>query len=103
MKLQREAKLVLSDSGTISEESSILGFPAVTLRDFIERPESLDTGSIITAGLEPASVLAAVELVLALPRPEAPVDYRVTDTSARVVTFIVGTVHSHARRLGLLK
>jgi len=101
VKLQTEAKAVLSDSGTISEESSILGFPAITLRDFIERPEALDTGSIITAGLEPSSVLEALDLVIRLSRPQPPVDYQIMDTSARVVSFIVGTVHSHRRRLGL--
>ena len=92
VKLQCESKMVLSDSGTISEESSILGFHAVTLRDFIERPEALDTGSIITVGLEPESVLAGVELALDLPVAGAPVDYGVTNTAARVVSYIVGTV-----------
>jgi UDP-N-acetylglucosamine 2-epimerase (non-hydrolysing) len=100
--LQMRAKLVLSDSGTISEESSMLGFPAVTLRDFIERPEAIDTGTIITAGLGTASVLAAAALALDRPIPDAPADYRVTDTSQRVVAFITGTVHSHRRRLGLI-
>lgn len=103
VKLQQDAKLVLSDSGTISEESSLLGFPAVTLRDFIERPESVDTGSIITAGVEPERVAAAVRVVLDRDRrPETPVDYRIDDTAQRVVNFIHGTVPSHRRRLGLL-
>src|SRR5699024_5506522 len=66
IKLQKESKLVLSDSGTISEESSILDFPAVTMRDFIERPESQDTGAIITSGLNSADVLDAVEMALEL-------------------------------------
>ncbi|MDR0848358.1 MAG: UDP-N-acetylglucosamine 2-epimerase (non-hydrolyzing) [Propionibacteriaceae bacterium] len=102
VKLQTKAKVVLSDSGTIAEESSILGFPAVTMRDFIERPEALDTGSIITAGLEPDSVVAAVELALSQRRHSIPADYQIDDTSVRVVSFITGTVHSHARRAGLL-
>jgi len=101
VKLQIESKAVLSDSGTISEESSILGFPAVTLRDFIERPEALDTGSIVTTGLDPQAVLQGLEIVLALPRPKPPVDYEVADTSVRVVSFIAGTAHSHQRRDGL--
>lgn len=101
VKLQIEAKAVLSDSGTISEESSILGFPAITMRDFIERPEAIDTGSIVTAGLDPQSVLSALDLVIRLTRPRPPVDYQITNTSARVVSFIIGTVHSHQRRQGL--
>ena len=100
-KLQINARLVLSDSGTISEESSMLRFRAVTLRDFIERPEALDTGSIITAGIGAESVLAAAHAALMMPIPEAPTDYRVADTSQRVVSFIVGSTHSHRRRLGL--
>lgn len=105
VKLQLSAKLVLSDSGTISEESSMLGFPAVTLRDAIERPEAIDTGSIITAGVKPDSVLRAVRTTLSIFEsdgpPRVPVDYSVADTSRRVVSFIVGTTHSHHQRLSL--
>ena len=53
-RLQLGAACVLSDSGTISEESTMLGFPAVTLRSSIERPEALDTGSITMTDLDPA-------------------------------------------------
>lgn len=102
-KLQLQSTLVLSDSGTISEESSLLGFPAVTLRDFIERPEAVDTGVIITAGIEPARVISAVRVVLAQRRlPQTPADYEIGDTAQRVVNFVHGTVPSHRRRLGLL-
>lgn len=102
-KLQLEAKVVLSDSGTISEEAAILGFPAITLRDFIERPEAIDAGGIITSGVEPERVLDAVGLLLAQPRPtQIPADYLVENTSQRVVNFIQGAVPSHRRRLGLL-
>lgn len=101
IKLQVEAKLVLSDSGTISEESSILGFRAVTIRDFIERPEALDSGAMITAGVEPESVLPAARLALELDNGELPSDYWVTNTAARAVKFIIGTVHTHRSRLGL--
>ena len=52
-RLQLDSACVLSDSGTIAEESTILGFPAVTLRSSIERPEALDTGSITMTDLDP--------------------------------------------------
>ncbi|MBX3089082.1 MAG: UDP-N-acetylglucosamine 2-epimerase (non-hydrolyzing) [Cryobacterium sp.] len=99
VKLQLEAKLVLSDSGTISEESSILGFSAVTLRDFIERPEALDAGAIITAGVETKFVLSTVDLALSTAVIDAPSDYLIRNTSSRVMRFISGTVHSHSKRL----
>ncbi|MCQ1945384.1 MULTISPECIES: non-hydrolyzing UDP-N-acetylglucosamine 2-epimerase [unclassified Arthrobacter] len=105
VQLQMSAKLVLSDSGTISEESSILGFPAVTLRDWIERPESLDSGVIITTGVETDSIVDAIEIVLDQAGTDgladAPAEYQITDTSRRTVNFIRSTAHSHHRRAGL--
>lgn len=101
VRLQKEAAVVLSDSGTISEEASLLGFAAVTLRDFIERPESLDVGAIVTVGVEPSNVLAGISLALTRRATGIADDYLVQDTSVRAVAFIVGTTHSHARRLGL--
>src|SRR6478735_3861531 len=64
-RLQLGAACVLSDSGTISEESAILGFAAITLRDSIERPEALDTGSIMMTGLDARDVVCAVEIAMA--------------------------------------
>lgn len=102
IKLQQEAKLVLSDSGTISEESSILGFPAITLRDAIERPEALDSGVIITAGIEPSSVLDASEIVLTLAdnneQPTAPLDYQVSNTAVRALGYIRSNAATHHAR-----
>jgi len=103
--LQRSAAVVLSDSGTISEESAILGFPAVTLRARIERPEALDAGVIVTAPLEPVALLEATRHVLTRARdgrlPTAPAEYLVDDTSHRVVSFVLGTARTHHQRLGL--
>ena len=94
-KLQMQAFCVVSDSGTISEESSILGFPAITARNAMERPEALDTGSIILSGLEPDAVVRAVEVVTDQfkrgLRAAIPNDYTIPNTSQRVVNLILGT------------
>lgn len=94
--LQLNAFCVLSDSGTIAEEASILDFPAVTLRDSIERPEALDTGALIMAGLDPANVVEGVELAVAEGAVrELPDDYAPTNCSQRVVNYIVSTYRRH--------
>ncbi|MFE0590876.1 non-hydrolyzing UDP-N-acetylglucosamine 2-epimerase [Micromonospora echinospora] len=98
VRLQLGAGCTLSDSGTISEEAAILGFPAVTLRESIERPEALDAGGIIMTGLDPAGVVEAVRVTVdqvtadGVPCPD---DYRVPDTSRRVVDFVLSTVRRH--------
>jgi UDP-N-acetylglucosamine 2-epimerase (non-hydrolysing) len=102
-RLQLDAACVLSDSGTISEESAILGFPAVTLRDSIERPEALDSGSIMMTGLDAVDVLAAVSMATAdgPVTSSLPAGYEVTDTSNRVVRFIVSTAGRHHQWAGI--
>jgi UDP-N-acetylglucosamine 2-epimerase (non-hydrolysing) len=103
--LQIRARAVLSDSGTISEESSILGFPAVSLREAIERPEALDSGATITTGVTRDRVLSGVEAAVAQFRAEGPASlpagYEITDTSRRVVNFIRSTSASHHERAGI--
>ena len=101
VQLQMKAKCTLSDSGTISEESAILGFPAVTLRDAIERPEALDTGSILMAGLNSEALLQSIEIACATARRATPADYLVTNTSERVTNFIISTVGLHSSWAGL--
>jgi UDP-N-acetylglucosamine 2-epimerase (non-hydrolysing) len=98
VRLQTLARCTLSDSGTISEEAAILGFPAVTLRESIERPEALDAGGIIMTGLDPDHVVEAVTVAVdqvAAQGVPCPADYQVTDTSRRVVDFILSTVRRH--------
>ena len=101
-KLQMNAFCVLSDSGTISEESSIMRFPAVTLRSSIERPEALDAGSIIMTDLRPESVTAGINAACADHLLTAiPETYRVDDCSVRVRNFILSTAFEHAFWSGL--
>ncbi len=93
--LQMNAFCAISDSGTIAEEAAILGFPAISPRDAIERPEALDTGSIIISGIEKENVLASIAATTAFfderGAPPVPQDYQITNTSERVVSLIVGT------------
>jgi UDP-N-acetylglucosamine 2-epimerase len=65
VKLQMEALCVLSDSGTISEEGSLLNLPAITIRNAHERPEGMDVGTLIMSGLRKVRVLDAVRVVIA--------------------------------------
>lgn len=97
-RLQMSSFCAISDSGTIAEESAILGFPAVTPREAIERPEALDAGSVVMTGLDRETILAAVEVVTeqfeahrrsGRPWP-IPESYSVTNTSQRVVNLIIG-------------
>lgn len=95
--LQMTAFCAISDSGTISEESSILDFPAVTLRRSIERPEALDTGAIALTGLDKDVLLDGVRIATASrdifsgTEREIPEAYKVRNVSERVVRLITGT------------
>ncbi len=95
VRLQTEALCTLSDSGTISEESSILGFPAITMRTAMERPEAMDSGHIVLTGRDPVTILQSVELATQshthdIQQPIAR-EYQVTNTSTRVLKIILGT------------
>ncbi|MEO5663054.1 MAG: UDP-N-acetyl glucosamine 2-epimerase, partial [Nocardioides sp.] len=96
-RLQMTAFCVLSDSGTISEESSLLGFAAVTLRDSIERPEALDTGVILMTGLDPTNVVEGVRAATSATRGDwlIPDDYAIGNCSERAVNFILSTYRRH--------
>ena len=100
--LQMNAKAVLSDTGTISEESSILGFPAITLREAIERPEALDEGAMMMTGLDAKNLLECLHLLLKTPDvSRLPAGYEVTNVAERVVRFILSTAPRHKAWAGL--
>ena len=90
-KLQSQAKCVISDSGTIAEESAIMGFPAVTLRDSMERPEGLESASIVMAGLASNSLPSLVNLAIENKVASIPEGYEVMDFSTRVLSFLLST------------
>lgn len=87
--LQKNAYCVLSDSGTAPEECSIFGVPAVALRDAIERPETIDAGSIFLSGANPEKIKLAIDTVVNADNNWiAPTDYlksNVSDTVVRIV------------------
>jgi len=97
VKLMQNASCVLSDSGSITEDSSILGFPAITIRQAHERPEGMDVGTLIMSGLKSERVLQSIEVVISQyvkgERTFAMVpDYDVDSVSKKVVRIIMSYV-----------
>lgn len=94
VKLQMNAYCVVSDSGTITEESSILDFPAVTIRQAHERPEGMDEGTVIMCGLEASTIMDAIDTVVSQHsrderRFRLVPDYDVDNVSKKVVRIIL--------------
>ncbi|HUL74535.1 MAG TPA: UDP-N-acetylglucosamine 2-epimerase (non-hydrolyzing) [Vicinamibacterales bacterium] len=95
VKLQSSAFCVLSDSGTLTEEAAILGFPAVMIREAHERPEGMDAGVAVMSGVSPDRILQAVDLVTAQGRPSG--GFRIADyddpaVSRKVVRIVLSYV-----------
>jgi len=94
VQLEKHAKCVLSDSGTVQEECCIFKVPTVTLRDVTERPETIDCGSNVLAGGSPDKILALTELVTGVePNWNPPAEYLVPDVSSTVLKIVTGYLH----------
>ena len=92
--LQKNAKCVISDSGTITEESSILNFPAVTIRQAHERPEGMDEGTLVMCGLKANHVLDSIAIVMSQFEEKSSVfaivdDYNVNNVSKKVLRILL--------------
>ena len=98
IKLEREARGVMSDSGTVQEECAIFRVPNVTIRDVTERPETIECGSNILSGADSDDVERAMTLVLSLPVCwDAPPEYEARSVASTVARIVLGrlTVRRH--------
>lgn len=101
--LQMNSACVISDSGTISEESSILKFPAITIRNSMERPEAIDAGTIILSGFDPDIVLDSIKVAIEEDAKYTKIcpEYEIDNCSMRVLKLILGTAKLHKQWSGL--
>ena len=93
VQLQLNAMAVLSDSGTITEESSILNFPALNLRQSHERPEGDEEGAVMMVGLDPQRIRQALDILNSQPRGQERLfpladDYQVPNVSDKIIRII---------------
>ncbi|WP_313586245.1 non-hydrolyzing UDP-N-acetylglucosamine 2-epimerase [Exiguobacterium sp.] len=91
IKLQKKAKAVLSDSGTISEETSILNLKSLNIRYAHERPEAMEEASVIMTGLDSNNIIRGLNILERLPQenPKVVFDYNITNVSDKVIKIII--------------
>ncbi len=89
VKLQMNAFCTISDSGTITEEASILNFPAITIRQAHERPEGMDEGTIIMSGLDKERIIESIKVVSETRLGNIVNDYNVDNVSDKVLKIIL--------------
>lgn len=97
IKLQQNAFCILSDSGTITEESSLLNLPAITIREAHERPEGMDEGTLVMCGLQKDKLLQAVKIVTeqfknSLNRPQTVEDYQGGKVSQKILRIVLSYI-----------
>jgi len=89
IKLQQNARCVLSDSGTITEESAILGFPALNIRETHERQEGMEEGAVMMTGFNFDRIQNGIEILEKRWYPQTPDDYRAKNVSDKVVSILL--------------
>ena len=103
--LEMNAKCTISDSGTISEESAILSFPAISIRQSMERPEAQDAGTILLSGFDEDVIMDSVQILSDQqktgPNKNIPFEYEIKDTSWRVMKLILGNARLSNRWWGI--
>ena len=95
IKLMKNSKFILSDSGSISEETSILGLPSVNIRNVNERQESMEVGTVIMSGLKKSNIISSVKIMLKKRNRKKLIypDYSFTDVSSTVVNILQSYTH----------
>ena len=94
-KLQKNAFCVLSDSGTLSEESAMCRFPGVLIRTSTERPEALDMGSVVLGGIDTETIEQAIELAVAISKNGDPFELNADYCQKNVSLKVVKTIQSY--------